>query len=364
MFFRVTLPLLAPAVASGFVLIFIYTFLSFGIILVFGGVQFATLEVAIYQEMFIDLDLITAGVYSLVQLAISTALIAISTKAINATRVPRVSDDRPLPNLSDASPTARLLMGGYALLALLFVLGPIVTMIARAFTDVTGLPSFENFRELFVPGAAERNVESILRSSVPGVIVRSIGIAAASGTLTFLVAAAVALSMRGKRSTGYESFLQLPIGMSLVTVSLGLRFVWDGVVPPVMLIVIGQFFIAFPLVFRIVRTGVEELGPGPVSAAEILGAGRWPILRDIEAPLLRRTFLNAYAYALALPFADLTVVLAAGRGRIATFPVAIYRLIGFRSFDLALALAVVYIAICLVLFMIIDATSLSRRMKP
>ncbi|MFW6289231.1 MAG: ABC transporter permease subunit, partial [Spirochaetota bacterium] len=184
-----------------------------------------------------------------------------------------------------------------------------------------------------------------------------------SGTLTFGVAAAVALSLRGRRSTGFESFLQLPIGMSLVTVSLGLRFVWDGVVPQTLLIVIGQFFIAFPLVFRIARTGVEELGPGPVRAAEILGAGRWAVLRDIEAPLLRRSFLNAYAYALALPFADLTVVLAAGRGRVATFPVAIYRLIGFRSFDLALALAVIYIAICLVLFMIIDATSLSRRMK-
>ena len=232
MFLRVTLPLLAPAVASGFILIFIYTFLSFGIILVFGGVQFATLEVAIYQEMFIDLDLITAGVYSLVQLTISAALIAISTKAINATRVARVSDDRPLPNLRNASPTARLLMSGYAVLALLFVLGPIVTMIGWAFTDAAGLPSIQNFRELLVPGAAERNVESILRSSVPGVIGRSLGIAAASGTLTFLVAAAVALSMRGKRSTGYESFLQLPIGMSLVTVSLGLRFVWDPQAEP------------------------------------------------------------------------------------------------------------------------------------
>ena len=85
---------------------------------------------------------------------------------------------------------------------------------------------------------------------------------------------------------------------------------------------------------------------------------------DIELPLLRRTFLNAYAYALALPFADLTVAMTVGRGRVATFPVAIYRLIGFRSFDLALALAVLYIAFCLVLFLVIDRTSLPGKDTP
>jgi thiamine transport system permease protein len=234
-------------------------------------------------------------------------------------------------------------------------------MVGRAFSDATGSFSLENFRGLFVPGATGRNVESILRSSVGGVVWRSLAIAGASGTLTFLVAAALALSLRGSNRTGFENLLQLPIGMSLVTVSMGLRFVWDGIVPPVALVVAGQFFIAFPLVYRIARTGVRELGDAPVHAAMILGASRLQVLRDVELPLLRRSLLNAYAYALALPFADLTVVLAAGRGRIATFPVAIYRLIGFRSFDLALALAVVYIAICLLLFALIDATSLRAR---
>ncbi|MFW5689345.1 MAG: ABC transporter permease [Spirochaetota bacterium] len=361
LFFRVTLPLLAPALLSGFLLIFIYTFLSFGIILVFGGVQFATLEVAIYEELFIDLDLISAAVYSLIQLVLSVGFLVLSTRVINATSVARVGSEAPLPNLREARPLARWVLGGYLVLALVFVLGPILTMVVRAFTDASGTLSLDGFRQLFVPGASARNVESVLRSSVGGVIGRSIAIAAASGTLTFLAAAGLSLSLRGRRTLATDTWLQLPIGMSLVTVSMGLRFVWDGVVPPIALVVIGQFFVAFPLVFRIVRTGIDELGPGPALAAETLGASRWRVFVDVELPLLKRTLLNGYAYALALPFADLTVVLAAGRGRIATFPVAIYRLIGFRSFDLALALAVVYIVICLVLFRIIDATSLRTR---
>jgi len=190
LFFRVTVPLLAPAVISGFVLIFIYTFLSFGIILVFGGVKFATLEVAIYQEVFIDLDLVSAAVYSLVQLVLSGAFIALSTRLINQSRVARVGSEADLPRLSSARPASRVALGAYLVLAVVFVLGPILTMVARAFVETGGSIGLENFRQLLVPGAADRNVESILRSSVAGVVWRSIGIAAASGTLTFVAAGA------------------------------------------------------------------------------------------------------------------------------------------------------------------------------
>lgn len=358
LFLRVTLPLLAPAIVSAFVLIFIYCFLSFGIILVFGGVRFSTLEVAIYQETYVNLDLIAAAVYSTLQLVLSVGFLALASRAIVAARVSRSGGERGLPPLATASTAGRIFMTAYAVVAIAFVLGPVLTMFARALTNANGAFSLEGFRQLLIPGAADRNVEGILRSSIPGVIWRSVAIAVSSGTLIFLVAAALALSLRGRSRPGFESFLQMPIAMSFVTVSLGLRFVWGATVPPAVLVVLGQFFIGFPLVFRILRTGVDELGDGLVRSAEILGASRWAVLRDVEVPLLRRTLLNGYAYALALPFADLTVVLAAGRGRIATFPVAIYRLIGFRSFDLALALAVIYVLICLGLFLVIDATSM------
>jgi len=359
-FFRVTLPLLAPALVTGFVLIFMYTFLSFGIILVFGGIRFSTIEVAIYQEMFVNLDLSTAAVYALIQIAFSFLFLRLSSSSLHAVRGTAPGSQRELPQLAAAPPARRWAMRVYGALVVIFLLGPILTMFARAFGSLSGALSLENFRELLAPVAGERNVESVLRSSVPGVVVRSIGIAAASGTVTILIAGGLAVALRGRRATLWESLLQAPIGVSLVTLSLGLRLFWSGVMPPLLLIVAGQFFVGFPLVFRILRSGVEELPETQLQAASILGASRWRAFCEIEFPLLRRTFLNGYAYALALPFADLTVVLAAGQGRVATFPVAIYRLIGFRSFDLALALSVIYIALCLALFAVIDATSISR----
>lgn len=359
-FTRVTLPLLLPSILTSFLLVFIYCFMSFGVVLVFGGVRYSTFEVAIYREMFINLDLPAAAVFALLQLVFSGAFIALTTGSLHWARAGALDTATALPSLRKAPTVARALLGGYVVLMVLFVLGPLATLVVRAFTGSSGTLGLENFRQLFVPGAADRNVESILRSSVAGVIVRSIALAAASGTLTFAAAALTALGLRGSRAGWVDGALQIPLGVSLVTVGLGLRLLWQGVLPPLVLIIVGQFFVAFPLVFRIVRTGVEELSERIVNAASILGASRWQILTHIELPLLRRTFLNAYAYALALPFADFTMAMTVGRGRIATFPVAIYRLIGFRSFDLALALAVVYIALCLGLFLVIDRTSLAR----
>ena len=48
-FFHITLPLLLPSLWSSAVLVFVFSFTSFGVVLVLGGPRFATLEVEIYQ---------------------------------------------------------------------------------------------------------------------------------------------------------------------------------------------------------------------------------------------------------------------------------------------------------------------------
>jgi len=41
---------LAPAIAAAALLVFIFDFTSFGVVLILGGTQFATLEVEIYRQ--------------------------------------------------------------------------------------------------------------------------------------------------------------------------------------------------------------------------------------------------------------------------------------------------------------------------
>ena len=49
-FARVTLPMLRPAIASAASLVFLFTFTSFGIILILGGLEHATIEVEIWRQ--------------------------------------------------------------------------------------------------------------------------------------------------------------------------------------------------------------------------------------------------------------------------------------------------------------------------
>jgi thiamine transport system permease protein len=49
-FFEITLPLLTPAIAAAALLVFIFDFTSFGVVLILGGAQFATLEVEVYRQ--------------------------------------------------------------------------------------------------------------------------------------------------------------------------------------------------------------------------------------------------------------------------------------------------------------------------
>jgi thiamine transport system permease protein len=361
-FRRITLPLLTPSILTAFLLVFIFCFLSFGVVLVFGGVEYETFEVRIYSDINVRLDFVSAALYAAVQLLFTGALFLISGRLIRGGSAVQAEVTDPERRLSQASPSSRALATVYGTGLILFFMGPILTLLWRSLSGEGGL-NVQAYFALF-GGATERNVESILRATIPRVIVQSLLLAFASGTLTFVLAMTLAWVLRQNRGASggaLSTLVQLPLGISLVTVALGVRLLYVRVLPLPLLVIVTQAIATLPLVYRIVSTETQRLRESYVEGARSLGAGTPRIIREIALPVLRRGLLNAYAYALALPFADLTAVLTVGRGEIATFPVAIYRLIGFRSFDLALALSGFYLLICFILFLWIDRTSFRRQ---
>lgn len=357
-FKRITLPLLAPSILTAFLLVFIYCFLSFGVVLVFGGVQYETFEVRIYSDINVRLDFVSAALYAAVQLLFTGGIFLLSGRLIGSASSLQAEVAPPQRPLRTASPPVRVLATGYGVFLGLLFFGPVLTLLYRSLLS-EGSVSFGAYAALF-GGETERNVESILRASIPQVMGQSLLLAVASGTVSFAIAMTLAWVLRRRRgplSSALSTMAQLPLGISLVTVALGVRLLYIRHLPLPLLVVLTQAIATLPLVYRIVSTETRRLRESYVEGARSLGAGTPRILRQIVLPVLRRGLLNAYAYALALPFADLTAVLTVGRGEIATFPVAIYRLIGFRSFDLALALSGVYLLICFGLFYWIDRTS-------
>lgn len=361
-FFRVVLPLLVPHIAAAFVLIFMYCFFSFGIVLVFGGIRYATFEVRIYQELFVRLDLARAAVYGLVQLGFSVFFLAATGVAARAQTTAKSGVVVRQRRFSSLPQAARVLLAAYALVFATFLIGPFAGLIGRSLTPRNGVSLFA-YRALFDPAVSPVDVPGIIRSTVPGVILRSIALAAAAGSTAFCFALVLSMSRTVRERPLLRRFFESPLGVSLVSYCIGVRMLAGGVVPTPLLVVTAQVFVALPFVFRLLCTVMDDLRPALVEAARGLGASPLRTVRDVHWPLLRPGLMNAYAYAVAIAFADFTAVLTVGRGSVATFPVAIYRLIGFRSFDLAIALSVLYLIMCLGLFIWIDYTSRARETR-
>src|SRR6185503_18487705 len=77
---EITLPLLAPALAAAAAIVFLFSFTSFGIVLVLGGPRYSTIEAEIYDQSVRLFDLRAAAVLSLVQLVCVVAAIWVATR--------------------------------------------------------------------------------------------------------------------------------------------------------------------------------------------------------------------------------------------------------------------------------------------
>lgn len=131
----VTLPALAPAVAAAALMVFLFTFTSFGVVQILGGPTFATLEVEIYRQTSEIFDLSTAAVLTMIQFVAVGAILALHAWTVRRRETAL--------RLVDASGTARrphgagqwaLLAGVVATVAVLLLL-PLAVLVERSFGD-------------------------------------------------------------------------------------------------------------------------------------------------------------------------------------------------------------------------------------
>ncbi len=356
---RLDIPLLMPAILSSFTVIFLYCLMSFGIVLVFGGLQYSTMEVRIYQEMFQQLNLPGASLLAFLQLAIAGCCVLLLQFGIPH-RVRRKGGRLQLRSWRSRRRLTRWLTAFYWAAVGMIFFSPLATLIIRAFRP-GGELSLAAFAALLGDGRlGRRNLFAIIQSTLPEVLATSIGIALLSSLLAVSSAWLLARIVRGQRIPWLDSLLMLPLAISGVTLSLGLRLLLDGILPPLLVIALSQAIMSFPLAFRILRTSMDNYRSNYIEAAQSVGAGRFFRLWSLDVPLLAQGLTHAFAMALALGLANFSAVMTIGQGRIVTVPVAIYRLIGFQSFDAALALAVLYMGALLLVFLLAERTAVGR----
>jgi thiamine transport system permease protein len=358
---RVTMPLLAPSIMYSFLMAFVYSYLSFTVVLVLGGYLYRTFEVLIYVTLNHKMDLNSTQMIAMTQLILLSGIMVVIRRFGNQllTTSPFRSGLRRLT--WKGSPWTVVGLFCYLLLVAVVFGGPLVAVFVRSILHLgiegAGL-TIQNYTALFQPSFLYLAGKDFL-----AVFATSIGLAVGTGFTCLLLAYLSARSLKAKAEDRQDELAQMPLGISLLTFSFGLYILVGRVLPPIVLVFWAQIFMGFPLVYSLLRLARRELGDELLEAAAVLGANaRWRWL-GVEWPLLRPALGTGFAYAAAFSLGDLTTVLFLGEGNIVTLPMALYRLIGQYRFTQGLALGVIYIVSVLGLFLMIELLTRLRRLR-
>ncbi len=348
---RVTLPALAPAVAAAALMVFLFTFTSFGVVQILGGPTFSTLEVEIYRQTADFLDLPTAAVLTLLQFAAVLALLALHAWTVRRREATLT--------LVDPTQTARrprgvgqwaLLWGTLVVIMLLLVV-PLAVLIERSFAGPDGY-GLTFYRAL----QSAASMDSTFAVAPLNALWNSLAYGAAATLIALVVGglAAAALTRRGGRLVrGFDALLMLPLGVSAVTVGFGFLITLDK--PPLdlrsswWLVPLAQALVGVPFVVRTMLPVLRAVDERLREAAAVLGASPWRVWREVDLPLVRRALLIAAGFAFAVSLGEFGATVFIARPDNPTLPVAVARLLGRAgelNYGQAMALSTILMVVC------------------
>ncbi len=353
-FATVTLPLLLPSIAAAASIVFLFTFTSFGVVLILGGFGYATIEVAVWREATINLDLAASAALAVVQLVGIAAVLSVYSRLQqrHARRLPL----RPAGGVArrPSTPGERLVVAGALASMVLYLGAPIVALVARSLSTSSGL-GLSHYTGLFQSGAGPvAPTEAILNS---------VWFAAAAMVPSLVVglAAAVVISRRsGRAGARLDTLLMLPLGTSAVTVGFGflVAFGWPvDLRTSAWLIPLAHSVVAVPFVIRTVTPVLRSVQPRLLEAASILGASPRRVFQEIELPIIRRAALVGAGFAAAVSLGEFGATAFLIRPDRPTIPTAIFRLLGqpgAATLGQAMALSVILMILTTLIIMTVE----------
>lgn len=332
-FRRITLPLLRPALAAAASIVFLFTFTSFGVVLILGGFQYATLEVEIYRQAVTLFDLPLAAALAIVQLlGVSGALYWYSRyqerTAVSWTLERGTNLRRPRGRTRIGVLVATV--GTLAALAI-----PLSVLISRS---VTG----PFYRTLFADNPVVGTPISSLWNSLMFAVVATL-----VATVVGILAATVITGRSGGLSRWFDLTLMLPLGTSAVTIGFGFIVALDWPIDlraSRWLVPMAHALVAIPFVVRSTVPTLRSVPAETREAASVLGASPFRVWREIDLPIVSRAAMVGAGFAFVISLGEFGATSFVSRPDSATIPTMIFRLLsrpGETSFGMAMALSVV-----------------------
>jgi thiamine transport system permease protein len=353
-FGHVTWPAIRPAVASAAVIVFLFSFTSFGVVRILGGPSRSTLETEIYRQTADLLDLPTASVLALLQLAAVVAMLAVhgwlERRQARRAVAMRTPARRPVRGRGDRAWVAANLV------VLALWLGvPLAVLVSRSFRVGDGY-GLAGWRALGGVSASSRLFVAPMEAV--GNSLRFAAVATALAVVLGGLAAAALARSRGPLARSVDTVLLLPLGISAVTVGFGFLLALDEPVDlraSPWLVPIAQAVVAIPFVVRTMTPVLRSIDPRLREAAALLGASPRRTWFTVDLPLVWRAMLVAAAFAFAISLGEFGATAVIARADAPTVPIVIARLLGrpgalnvTQGFALSVVLMVITTAAVLV----------------
>jgi thiamine transport system permease protein len=357
LWWRIRLPILRPAILAASILVFIFTFTSFGVVLILGGPQYATLEVEIYRQATGIFNLPMAAALSLVQIGFMLLMMIVYTRLQRRLAGDLVSSVRvAVPVRSWA---ARLLVGGTLGFMLVMLFLPLLALVARSVVGLDGNVTVQYFQRLNLNARG-----SVLFVPPINAIGHSLTFALATTLLSVflgLVTAYLLAGRLGRFGTWFDPIFMLPLATSAVTLGFGNLIALDE--PPLnlrtspLLIPLAHTLVALPFVVRSVLPSLLSLPPNLGEAARVLGADEWRVFQRIDLPIISRGLLVGATFAFTVSMGEFGATSFLARPDTATIPVVIFRLLGqpgALNYGQAMAMSVILMLVSAISFISIE----------
>ena len=357
---EITLPLLTPGLAAAAAIVFLFSFTSFGIVLILGGPASSTIETEIYNQAVRLFDLRAAAVLSLVQL-LCVGLAVWVTLRLEARVAPRrgVRSERDVLLAPQTARDRVVVIGSLGVLAMFLAL-PLAVLVERSLS-VGGEYGLGAYRELARP-------TSVLLATPYEAVWNSIVYAGAATVIAVVVgglAAFAVASSRGPRTL--DVLLMLPLGASAVMLGFGFVIAFDRA--PIdfrsepWIVPVAQALVAIPFVVRIVAPTLRAIDERQREAAAVLGASPGRVRREIDLPIVGRAVTVAAGFAFAISLGEFGATVFLARPDSPTLPVAIFRFLnrpGELNAAQAYALAVVLMGVTALALLVVGRLRVRR----
>ncbi|MCK5152906.1 MAG: iron ABC transporter permease [Spirochaetales bacterium] len=362
LFFTITLPQILPAVLASAALIFVFCFTSFAIILVLGGgPAFTTLEVEIYRQARISLNMEAAAALSLTGILITLVFVYLNVHFQssrnyheNIANTDYFQEQRKAPG--------KIFKWGillYILFIALLVAAPVISVITKSFIiPIAGGAGFDfsssAYSDIFRRSTANYGI-TLLEA-----IGNSISYAFYTVIFSILFGTLISYVLKGreKASAILDTLFMLPLSVSSVILGLGYLKIMNYLNEPLrsspVLIILAHTVIAFPFVTRAVKPVMDKIKPELIHAALSLGETPLRVFITVELPLIKSAIFAGAAFAFAISIGEMNATILLSSENTLTIPLMIYRLIGSYNFIAACALGTVLIIFTFLSFIIMD----------